>query len=46
MKRKYEKASKKEIAESSWYMRFTPELVEFLKVCVTHAIEQLAPDDF
>ena len=42
MKRKYEKASKKEIAESSWYMRFTPELVAFLKVCVTHAIEQLA----
>lgn len=42
MKRRYEKASKKEIAESSWYMRFTPELVEFLKVCVTHAIEQLA----
>jgi putative transposase len=42
MKRKYVKASKKEIAESSWYMRFTPELVEFLKVCVTHAIEQLA----
>jgi len=44
MKRKYEKASKKEIAESSWYMRFTPELVEFLKVCVTHAIEQLASE--
>jgi len=42
MKRKYVKASKKEIAESSWYMRFTPELVEFLKVCVIHAIEQLA----
>jgi len=42
MKRKYVKASKKEIAESSWYMRFTPELVEFLKVCVNHAIEQLA----
>jgi putative transposase len=42
MKRRYEKASKKEIAESSWYERFTPELVEFLKVCVTHAIEQLA----
>src|SRR5659263_433912 len=42
MNRKYVKASKKEIAESSWYMRFTPELVEFLKVCVTHAIEQLA----
>jgi len=42
MKRKYVKASKKEIAESSWYMRFSPELVEFLKVCVNHAIEQLA----
>ena len=42
MKRKYVKASKKEIAESSWYRRFTPELVEFLKVCVIHAIEQLA----
>ncbi len=42
MKRKYVKASKKEIAESSWYMRFTPELVEFLKICVAHAIEQLA----
>ncbi len=42
MKRKYEKASKKEIAQSSWYMRFTPELVEFLKICVIHAIEQLA----
>ncbi|CAG0986173.1 hypothetical protein METP1_02042 [Methanosarcinales archaeon] len=23
-------------------MRFTSELVDFLKVCVTHAIEQLA----
>lgn len=42
MKRRYEKASKKEIAESSWYVRFTPELVDFLKLCVTHAIEQLA----
>ncbi len=42
MKRNYEKASKNEIADSSWYGRFTPELVEFLKVCVAHAIEQLA----
>jgi len=25
-----------------WYERFTPELVSFLKLCVTHAIEQLA----
>ncbi len=42
MKRKYEKASKKELRDSSWYERFTPELVDFLKLCVTHAIEQLA----
>src|SRR4030043_451451 len=44
MKRKYEKASKKDIVDSSWYERFTPELVEFLKLCVTHAIEQLAQE--
>src|SRR5660397_17986 len=44
MKRKYEKASKKNIVDSSWYERFTPELVEFLKLCVTHAIEQLAQE--
>ncbi|MDP2845121.1 MAG: IS4 family transposase, partial [Candidatus Methanoperedens sp.] len=42
MKRKYEKESKKKLAYSSWYERFTPELVEFLKLCVTHVIEQLA----
>jgi putative transposase len=44
MKRKYEKASRKQIVDSSWYERFTPELVEFLKLCVTHAIEQLAQE--
>jgi putative transposase len=42
MKRKYDKQSKKDLAYSSWYMRFTPELGEFLKLCVTHVIEQLA----
>ena len=42
MKRKYDKESKKDLAYSSWYMRFTPELTEFLKLCVTHVIEQLA----
>jgi putative transposase len=42
MKRKYDKESKKDIAYSSWYMRFTPELTEFLKLCVTHVIEQIA----
>ncbi len=30
MKQKYETESKKELAYSSWYMRFTPELGEFL----------------
>jgi putative transposase len=42
MKRKYEKQSENKLAYSSWYMRFTPELGEFLKLCVTHVIEQLA----
>ena len=42
MKRKYEKESKKKLAYSSWYERFTPELGEFLKLCVTHVIEQFA----
>jgi len=42
MKRKYETESKKELAYSSWYMRFTPELGEFLRLCVAHVIEQLA----
>jgi len=42
IKRNYEKASNKKISDSSWYERFTPELVAFLKLCVTHGIEQLA----
>ncbi len=42
LKRSYEKASYKKLSDSSWYERFTPELVAFLKVCVAHAIEQLA----
>jgi IS4 transposase len=42
MKRKYEKESKVKLADSSWSERFTPELAEFLKLCVTHVIEQLA----
>jgi hypothetical protein len=44
MKRKYEKESKKKLADSSWYERFTPELADFLKLCVTHVIEQLAQE--
>ncbi len=42
LKRSYEKASYKELSDSSWYERFTPELVAFLKACVAHAVEQLA----
>src|SRR3990172_8159331 len=41
IKRNYEKASNKKLSDSSWYDRFTPELVAFLKLCVTHGIEQL-----
>ena len=44
MKRKYETESKKKLADSSWYVRFTPELADFLKLCVTHVIEQLAQE--
>jgi putative transposase len=44
MKRKYETESKKKLANSSWYVRFTPELAEFLKMCVNHVIEQLAQE--
>ena len=44
MKRKYDKKSKKDLAYSSLYTRFTPELTDFLKLCVTHVIEQLAQE--
>jgi len=44
LKRSYEKQSGETISESSWYCRFTPELVAFLKECVTHAIEHLAEE--
>ena len=44
IKRSYEKASEEKLSDSSWYERFTPELVEFLKACVTHAIEHLAKE--
>src|SRR5659263_249403 len=44
MKRKYETESKKKLADSSWYVRFTPELADFLQLCVTHVIEQLAQE--
>ena len=48
LKRGYEKESETELSDSSWYERFTPELTEFFKKSVSHAIVQLAneqPED-
>jgi len=44
LKREYETESHKTISDSSWYYRFTPELVEFLHQCVIHGIEELAKE--
>ena len=44
LKRDYEKESNKTLSDSSWYYRFTPELVEFLHQCVIHGIEELAKE--
>jgi len=44
LKREYEKEANKTLSDSSWYYRFTPELVEFLHQCVIHGIEELAKD--
>lgn len=44
LKRSYEKESEQTLSDSSWYYRFTPELVAFLKACVIHAIEHLAQE--
>ena len=42
LKRDYEKQNKTTLSDSSWYDRFTPELVLFLKTCVLHGIEHLS----
>jgi len=44
LKRDYERSSETELRDSSWYERFTPELTEFFKVSVSHAIEHLAQE--
>jgi len=44
LKREYENESRKTFSDSSWYYRFTPELVEFLHQCVIHGIEELAKE--
>ncbi|AKJ37593.1 transposase [Methanosarcina barkeri CM1] len=44
LKREYETESQKTISDSSWYYRFTPELVEFLHQCVIHGMGELAKE--
>lgn len=44
LKRSYEKEAHEKLSDSSWYYRFTPELVAFLKACVLHGIEYLAQE--
>jgi putative transposase len=44
LKRQYEKEAKTKLSDSSWYYRFTPELVEFLHQCAIHGIEELAKE--
>jgi putative transposase len=44
LKRLYETKANISISDSSWYDRFTPELVEFLHQCVIHGIKELAKE--
>ena len=44
LKRLYENEANISISDSSWYDRFTPELIEFLHQCVIHGIEELAKE--
>jgi len=44
LKRNYERASKQILRDSSWYYRFTPELVAFLRECVARGLEYLAQE--
>ena len=42
LKRSYTGRSGKKVSDGSWYERFTPELVLFMKTCVMHGIEHFA----
>lgn len=44
LKRSYERKADTTLSDSSWYERFTPELVAFLRRCVIHGIEHLAQE--
>jgi len=42
LKRSYEREGDVVLSDSSWYERFSPKLVLYLKTCVIHGIEYLA----
>jgi len=44
LKRSYERDGDVALSDSSWYERFSPELVHFLKACVIHGIEHIAKE--
>lgn len=44
MKRRYEAEANVELSISSFYSRFTPQMVEFLRMCVMHSIETQAQE--
>ena len=44
LKREYEVRGNVSISDSSWHDRFTPELVKFLKQCVTHGIDHISQE--
>lgn len=45
LKRSYTGRSGQKVSDGSWYERFTPELVLFMKTCVMHGIEHFARDE-
>lgn len=44
LKRDHERFSKQILSDSSWYYRFTPELVAFLRECVVRGVEYSAQE--
>ncbi len=45
MKRDYEPGARTTLSDGSWFPRFTPELVGFLKACVIRAMETMGDDN-
>jgi len=44
LKRCYEREGDTALSDSSWYERFSPEMVRYLKACVIHGIEHIAKE--